>query len=78
MHACPYTMASLWAQLCVCMYVCVHACVYISHVSILPSHLQYLNVVSLKDSAINDVEGFKHLEQSMDQVGLSTEEKYKL
>jgi len=45
---------------------------------IFSSHLQYLNPASLKDSAINDVEDFKHLEQSMDQVGLSMEEKYNL
>ena len=31
----------------------------------------YLNPASLKDPAINDVEDFKHLEQSMDQVGLN-------
>ena len=41
-------------------------------------YLQYLNLASLKDPAINDVEDFKHLEQSMDQVGLSMEEKYNL
>ena len=39
---------------------------------------QYLNPASLKDPAINDVEDFKHLEQSMDQVGLNMEEKYNL
>ena len=40
--------------------------------------LQYLNLASLKDSAINDVDNFKQLEQSMDQVELSMEEKYNL
>ena len=60
------------------LYVCVRACVYTSHVSFFSSHLQYLNPASLKDSAINDVEDFKHVDQSMDQVRLSTEEKYKL
>ena len=42
------------------------------------TYFQYLNLASLKDPAINDVEDFKHLEQSMDQVGLSMEEKYNL
>ena len=39
-------------------------------------HWQYLNPASLKDAAINDVEDFKHLEWSMEQVGVNMEEKY--
>ena len=51
------------------MYICVLLCF---------TYLQYLNPALLKDPAINDVEDFKHLEQSMDQVGLTMEEKYNL
>ena len=47
-------------------------------INVLIFHWQYLNPASLKDPAINDVEDFKHLEQSMDQVGLNMEEKYNL
>ena len=36
---------------------------------------QYLNPASLTDPAIHDAEEFKVLEQSMDHVGLSGEEK---
>ena len=37
--------------------------------------LQYLNPASRTDPAIHDAEEFKVLEQSMDHVGLSGEEK---
>lgn len=37
--------------------------------------MQYLNPSSLSDPSINDVEDFKVLEQSMDKVGLTQEEK---
>ena len=36
---------------------------------------QYLNPASLTDPAIHDADEFKVLEQSMDHVGLSGEEK---
>ena len=42
------------------------------------TYSSYLNPASLRDPAINNVEVFKHLEQSMDQVGLNVEEKYSL
>ena len=41
-------------------------------------HWQYLNPASLKFTAVNDVEDFKHLEQSIDLVGLNMEEEYNL
>ena len=44
--------------------------------SLLVSHPgQYLNPSSLHDPSINDAEEFLHLEQSMDKIGLSAQEK---
>ena len=44
--------------------------------SLLVSHLdQYLNPSSLHDPSINDAEEFLRLEQSMDKIGLSAQEK---
>jgi len=40
--------------------------------------LLFYSISTWRDPAINDVEGFKHLEQFMDQMGLSMEEKYNL
>ena len=53
----PYTLA-IGAQLR------INKCIFVHVFSI--TILQYLNLASLKDPAINDIEDFKHLEQSMD------------
>lgn len=36
---------------------------------------QYLNPASLHDPSLQDAEGYRILEQSMDKIGLSTSEK---
>ena len=36
---------------------------------------QYLNPASISDPSMDDVEEYKHLEQSMDKIGLTAQEK---
>ena len=40
-----------------------------------PLSIQYLNPASLKDLSIHDTEDYRMLEQSMDKIGLTGEEK---
>ena len=43
--------------------------------SVSPLFLQYLNPASLHDPTLQDAEGYRVLEQSMDKIGLSNVEK---